>query len=61
MKNFTALCIMAILVLSSCGNVSNAPAGTVDSTKMHVDSSAVITHSTIATDSIKHVDSTKLK
>ena len=52
---------MAILVLSSCGNVSNAPAGTVDSIKTHIDSSAIITRSTIATDSIKHVDSTKIK
>lgn len=61
MKNFTALCAIAVLVLSSCSNVSNAPMSTADSSKNHIDSAAKMTHSVIVTDSTKHIDSAKHK
>jgi len=50
------LCAIVSLVLSSCGDASNAPKSTVDSTKtaVHVDSAATMTPTVTTTDTTKH-------
>jgi hypothetical protein len=56
MKNFIALCAISTLVLASCFGVSNKTTSSTDSVKsaVHVDSSAVMTHTTTVSDTTKH-------